>query len=186
VQSNKLTGTVPAWLSRMTALTTLALFTNPMSGVIPPQLGSMTNLQRLTLYNNGLSGTIPAELGGMSSLTLLCVAVLVHCRRVCVCTCMRKSALTSAACCVASGPRRSALHMNSLSGSIPAALGSLSTLQMLCAAPTHAHTLDWSHNTRSHAHTCAPSPRSRGATPAFWMRTSSLAPSPTRWAACRR
>ncbi len=136
MQSNKLTGTVPAWLSRMTALTTLALFTNPMSGVIPPQLGSMTNLQRLTLYNNGLSGTIPAELGGMSSLTLLCVAVLVRCRRVCAHTHAKKCADE-----VASGPPRSALHMNSLSGSIPAALGSLSTLQMLCAAPTHVHTL---------------------------------------------
>ncbi len=68
LQDNGLTGTIPADLGGLTALTVLYLFDNTLSGTIPAELGSLSNLEYLYLNSNSLSGTIPVELGNLSSL----------------------------------------------------------------------------------------------------------------------
>ena len=52
-----LTGTIPAGLGRLFALTTLNLSGNQLTGTIPPELGWLTNLTELRLSGNALTGT---------------------------------------------------------------------------------------------------------------------------------
>ena len=47
------------------------LNSNRLSGNIPAQLGNLSNLNRLRLHGNQLNGSIPRELGGFSNLTQL-------------------------------------------------------------------------------------------------------------------
>jgi Leucine-rich repeat (LRR) protein len=72
LNSNNLTGTLPAALSQLTQLTQLQLVGNTgLAGSIPTSLGSLTNLQTLYLAGSKLSGSIPAELGNLTNLTYL-------------------------------------------------------------------------------------------------------------------
>jgi hypothetical protein len=54
-----LTGTIPAWLGDLTALTRLILQGNQLTGNIPSSLTALSNLTALHLYDNGLNGTVP-------------------------------------------------------------------------------------------------------------------------------
>ena len=69
--TRSLTGTIPAELGDLTALTSLRLYDNDLTGSIPAELGGLTNLTRLSLDGNGLTGSIPVELGGLTNLTVL-------------------------------------------------------------------------------------------------------------------
>ena len=69
--SNNLTGSIPAELGNLTALTNLALSSNNLTGSIPAELGNLTALTNLALFSNNLTGPIPAELGNLTALTLL-------------------------------------------------------------------------------------------------------------------
>ena len=66
-----LTGTIPAELGNLPALTNLRLSNNELTGTIPAELGNLANLQSLSLWNNDLTGAISSELGNLSNLTFL-------------------------------------------------------------------------------------------------------------------
>ena len=113
LQNRGLSGTIPAQLGSLTALTILDFSTsqqicedyvcrdteehelNRLTGIIPTELGNLSNLTSLFLSGNQLSGSIPTELGGLSNLMTL------------------------------------SLWGNKLSGSIPTELGGLSNLMVL-------------------------------------------------------
>ncbi|MEP7317844.1 MAG: hypothetical protein ABI921_03860, partial [Panacibacter sp.] len=59
---NNLTGTVPDFLDKLTALEFLDLSLNELAGAIPPTLGNLSKLENLFLNNNHLTGNIPREL----------------------------------------------------------------------------------------------------------------------------
>ena len=62
-----LTGTIPAGLGRLFALTTLNLSGNQLTGTIPPELGWLTNLTELRLSGNALTGCIPPALRSVAT-----------------------------------------------------------------------------------------------------------------------
>ena len=118
LQSNNLSGGIPASLGNMRSLRGLYLQNNPLGGSIPaelnglvtltilgidraeltgsiPDLSSLTSLRTLNLRNNSLTGRIPTWLGGIDSLVIV------------------------------------KLHNNQLEGPIPAELGGLSNLRQL-------------------------------------------------------
>ncbi|KAK9993334.1 hypothetical protein SO802_023037 [Lithocarpus litseifolius] len=68
---NKLFGTVPSEISRLSKLIYLNTSSNNFSGAIPPQIGLLTHLKMLDLSNNQLSGSIPKSLGNLSNITFL-------------------------------------------------------------------------------------------------------------------
>ena len=138
---NNLSGSIPD-LSRMDSLDLLKLQSNNLSGGIPASLGSMRSLRGLYLHNNPLGGSIPAELNGLSTLTILGLneaqltgpipdlSGLTKLRTLN----LRNNSLT--------GPIPAwlgdldslvylMLHNNKLSGTIPADLGDLPNLQRL-------------------------------------------------------
>ena len=69
----KLTGTIPAEIAALSALTRLGVEGNELEGPIPASLGCMTCLKVLDFGCNNLSGTVPATLGNLplTSLNLL-------------------------------------------------------------------------------------------------------------------
>ncbi len=68
LERNNLSGTLPAELGRLDALTVLALGGNGLRGPIPAELGALANLTILILGANGLTGPIPAALGDLTGL----------------------------------------------------------------------------------------------------------------------
>uniref|UniRef100_A0A0E0JMS0 non-specific serine/threonine protein kinase n=1 Tax=Oryza punctata TaxID=4537 RepID=A0A0E0JMS0_ORYPU len=72
--NNRITGSIPSTLAKLTNLLILSLSGNQLSGMIPTQITSMNNLQELNLSNNTLSGTIPVEISGLTSLVKLHLA----------------------------------------------------------------------------------------------------------------
>ena len=62
LDSNQLSGEIPAELGQLTNLDILALALNELSGEIPAELGQLSNLDRLTLIGNDLSGCVPDAL----------------------------------------------------------------------------------------------------------------------------
>ena len=68
LERNNLTGTLPAALGHLDALTVLALGGNRLTGPVPAALGALANLAILTLGDNGLTGPIPAALGDLTGL----------------------------------------------------------------------------------------------------------------------
>ena len=93
--SNDLTGPIPAELGNLSNLSILGLGNNQLTGSIPAELGNLSGLTRVSMWNNQLSGPIPSELGNLSRLTKL------------------------------------SLGSNQLSGPIPSSLGNLSSLESL-------------------------------------------------------
>ena len=66
-----LTGSVPAELGKLDALTHLNLSDNELSGGIPASLGSLSKLEDLNLEYNQLSGEIPTAFGTLTELRWL-------------------------------------------------------------------------------------------------------------------
>ena len=119
LQSNNLTGGVPAWLGQMQSLRGLYIHANPLGGTIPRELGQLTRLRRIWLHSSQLTGTIPPELANMANLATLN---------------LRNNQLTGG---IPSELGRMSeleqllLHTNQLTGDIPSVLGNLSKLKQL-------------------------------------------------------
>ena len=112
-----LTGTIPAKLGDLSALTFLRLRSNnQLDGTIPAKLGDLSDLTELYLADNGLTGPIPAKLGDLSALTDLDLSNNQLTERIPTAL-GNLSALTGLD-----------LHSNELTGTIPTALGNLSNL----------------------------------------------------------
>ena len=58
-----LTGTIPAALGELSALTKLDLEKNRLTGPIPPDLAKLTALENLHLSFNWLTGCVPRGIG---------------------------------------------------------------------------------------------------------------------------
>jgi Leucine rich repeat len=98
---NKLTGSIPAAIYRLTDLTLLDVEGNAMTGTISKEVGQLSKLTELNIWTiEGLTGSLPTELGRLTGLTQIYI-------------------LSSRF----SGPR--------LSGPIPSELGNLSNLTNL-------------------------------------------------------
>ena len=119
LNSNSLTGQIPAELGNLSNLGTLALGGNSLSGPIPAALGRLAYLEWLSLTNNELTGPVPAWMGSLSNLESLFLF---------------GNALTGpipGTLANLSRLQTLALGSNELSGQIPVALGSLSNLRSL-------------------------------------------------------
>ena len=121
LQSNQLSGPIPAQLGNLTSLTSLFLSYNQLSGSIPTQLGNLTRLQHLNLEGNQLSGPIPTQLGNLSPFTL--IELNLSSNQLSGSIPAQLGNLTSLTWLV--------LSYNQLSGPIPAQLGNLTSLTSL-------------------------------------------------------
>jgi Leucine-rich repeat (LRR) protein len=71
LNNNKLSGTLPASIGNLSALTRLHLYVNSLTGGIPSSLGNIATLTQLWLHDNPLGGEIPSSLGNLTALTHL-------------------------------------------------------------------------------------------------------------------
>jgi hypothetical protein len=65
---NKLVGSIPDSISKLTGLTTLYLDCNALVGSIPTAIGELTELASLSLYSNQLTGSIPSNFAKLTRL----------------------------------------------------------------------------------------------------------------------
>ena len=119
LDSNQLTGAIPAELGNLSNLAGLDLVGNQLTGAIPAELGSLANLGRLDLEANQLTGAIPAELGNLSNLRVLFLGL------------NQLTGAIPAELGNLSNLERLYLYNNELTGAIPAKLGNLSNLETL-------------------------------------------------------
>ena len=71
LNTNQLSGSIPAELGNLTHLALVTLADNQLTGPVPSELGNLTDLIILDLGHNQLTGAIPAELGSLVNLTSL-------------------------------------------------------------------------------------------------------------------
>ncbi|XP_062197976.1 disease resistance protein BAK6-like [Phragmites australis] len=71
LQDNNIVGTIPTSLGAISTLRFLRLSANMLTGSIPPSMGNLMSLEFLELQNNELSGSIPASLGKIKTLGYL-------------------------------------------------------------------------------------------------------------------
>ncbi|CAI7780222.1 unnamed protein product, partial [Closterium sp. NIES-54] len=69
--SQQLSGGIPSAISHLTYLTRLDLSSNQLSGSLPDFLGTLLNLQYLDLSGNALEGTIPSSFSNLVNLRSL-------------------------------------------------------------------------------------------------------------------
>ena len=122
LQSNNLSGGVPAWFGDMNGPAILYLHDNELTGSIPANLGRNTGVIRLWLDRNNLSGSIPPALSGMTGLRTLN---------------LRDNQLTGSIppqLGTLSRLQQLRLHNNQLTGVIPPELGHLSELTQLAVS----------------------------------------------------
>ena len=74
--SRSLSGSIPAGLGGLSALTTLDLSSNSLTGVIPAELGLLRNLSEVRLSGNTLTGCIPAVLRSVPTNDLTSLSLL--------------------------------------------------------------------------------------------------------------
>jgi hypothetical protein len=68
---NRLLGSLPTEMMRLTSLQILRLTNNDISGTIPTEIGGMQNLSELYLADTNVGGTIPTEIGLCTKLRTL-------------------------------------------------------------------------------------------------------------------
>ena len=66
-----LTGTIPAEIGALSALTKLSLYNNKLNGAIPQTIGALSSLTILYLSNNSLSGVVPYSFSNLLNLEYL-------------------------------------------------------------------------------------------------------------------
>ncbi|KAM0864607.1 hypothetical protein ACQ4PT_043808 [Festuca glaucescens] len=71
LESQGITGYIPACVANLVALTKLQLSNNSFHGAIPPELGLLSLLRNLNLSVNALGGNIPSQLSACSQLQIL-------------------------------------------------------------------------------------------------------------------
>jgi len=71
---NKLVGSIPSEIGRLTSLTHLNLGFNQLKGNIPQEIFNLSNLVHLSLANNQLVGSIPTMISSLYSLSHLNLA----------------------------------------------------------------------------------------------------------------
>ncbi|CAM8892176.1 unnamed protein product [Rhodiola kirilowii] len=120
--ANNLTGTMPSFIGNLSSLVVLNIGSNFIEGEITPDIGKLKNLTRLGLFENLLSGTIPASFYNLSSAIGISVAG----------NNLHGEFITTSELNV---PRLISLIVgdNQFTGSIPAALLNISTLQIFDA-----------------------------------------------------
>ena len=119
LDSNRLTGVIPAELGNLSNLQSLHLSGNQLTGELPAELGDLSNLKSLHLWDNRLTGDIPAELGDLSNLKSLYLWD------------NRLTGDIPTELGDLSNLQSLSLWGNRLTGDIPAELGSLSNLKLL-------------------------------------------------------
>ena len=122
LDSNNLSGMLPAELGNLSKLTNLNLRSNPLSGQIPPELGNLSNLRTLRLYGTRLSGEIPRELANLTNLETL----MLYSNDL--------SGTIPAWLDELTNLRRLDLDYNNFTGDIPPELGNLTELEVLWLA----------------------------------------------------
>ena len=158
LDSNGLTGEIPAELGKLANLEWLWLSNNGLTGEIPPELGNLANLRVLNLGANNLTGEIPPELAKLTNLRVLYLGVVNNLTGEIPPELGNLANLTT-------------LHLdsNKLTGEIPSELGNLANLEYLILShnrltgvipPTFSDlpnlsTFDWDQN----AGLCAPGTR---------------------------
>ncbi|KAL4282255.1 hypothetical protein GQ457_03G022300 [Hibiscus cannabinus] len=65
---NRLTGSIPKVLAKLSSLTSLVLETNGFSGTLPPALGNLPKIQRLHFSSNNFTGEIPETYARLTTL----------------------------------------------------------------------------------------------------------------------
>lgn len=68
LDTNNLTGTIPASIGNLTQLTTLSMSGNNLTSTLPPEMANLTNLQILSLGENAIGGGIPEWMGNLGRL----------------------------------------------------------------------------------------------------------------------
>ncbi|GJN09501.1 hypothetical protein PR202_ga27514 [Eleusine coracana subsp. coracana] len=71
LRQNYLTGPLPSFIGKFTALQYLSLAHNPLSGPLPKELGNLTNLLSLYLGSSGFSGPFPSTFSKLTNLRIL-------------------------------------------------------------------------------------------------------------------
>ncbi len=119
---NRLAGSIPRLLGKLTRLKWLYLRGNGLAGPLPSEMGHLTSLLDMRLDGNALSGPIPAEFGKLANLTFLDLG---------------GNALSGSVPSELgdlTGLAQLHLGWNALSGAIPSELGNLASLTHLVLA----------------------------------------------------
>ena len=125
LNSNNLSGEIPAELRRLGHLEGLHLARNNLSGIIPQELGDLHNLKVLALFDNDLTGSIPSQLGSLDNLEEIYLDR------------NELSGRIPASLGRLSNLRRLRLSANELTGHIPDSFSRLTNLQRLSLAVNH-------------------------------------------------
>lgn len=78
---NRLRGTVPTEIGKLTFLSYTRFQKNGLVGEIPTELGNIALLRELWLWENGIEGKIPSELGLLTDMGKNGNTTLVHCMK---------------------------------------------------------------------------------------------------------
>ena len=71
LDSNMVSGFIPASIGQLTELASLSVTSAGLTGELPTELGLLTNMRRCWLYENNLQGNLPAEIASWTSLQVL-------------------------------------------------------------------------------------------------------------------
>jgi hypothetical protein len=93
---NRMSGTVPTSIGKLTELTSFQVRETAVGGLIPTEIGMCTKLTTLTAEISDFTGTLPTELASLTDLstynnerTVCCHGRYQHFQ--CVCVCVKES-----------------------------------------------------------------------------------------------